>query len=106
MASKIENQTPVPSAVGPPSPRTANRVGAESADASSAQSPGAAPTDRLQLSGEAAGLISAQREIASTAPSMDQAKIDALRAAISSGSYRINPQEIASRLIALERKLA
>lgn len=105
MASKIDNQTPLPSAVGPPTPRAVGRSG-DAAGEGAAPSASPAGSDSLKLSGEAAGLISAQREISAGAPSMDQAKIDALRSAISAGTYRINPQEIASRLIALERKLA
>lgn len=105
MASKIDNQTPLPSAVGPPTPRTVARSGGDAGDAA-AQPSGADSSDSLKLSGEAAGLVSAQREISAGAPNMDQAKIDALRSAIASGSYRINPQEIANRLIALERRLA
>jgi anti-sigma28 factor (negative regulator of flagellin synthesis) len=34
------------------------------------------------------------------------AKIDALRAALAAGTYRINPAEIARRLDALERELS
>lgn len=102
MASKIDNQVPIAGAAGPPATRVAARGSSD---------PGKAPaaptaTDRLQLSGEASGLISAQREIASAEPNLDQVKIDALRAAIANGTYQINPQEIASRLLALERKLA
>lgn len=102
MASKIDNSTPVPSPAGLTAGRPVNRAGNDSSE------PVSAPTasDRLQLSGEAAGMIAAQRELAGTPPAMDKAKIDALRADISAGTYRIDPEEIAARLIALERKLA
>lgn len=102
MASKIDIPIPVPAASAPPVSRTSSKGGSD---------PGAAPaavpaSDSLKLSGEASGLVSAQREISSSPPSMDQAKIDALRTAISAGTYQINPREIAVRLAALERKLA
>ena len=39
-------------------------------------------------------------------PVMDQARIQAVRTALANGSYRIDPQEIAARLDALEQELA
>lgn len=102
MASKIDIPIPIPAASTPPVSRASGKGGSD---------PGAAPaavpaSDSLKLSGEASGLVSAQREISASPPSMDQAKIDALRASISAGTYQINPREIAVRLAALERKLA
>lgn len=103
MASKIDIPIPVPAASAPPVSRASSKAGGSD--------PGAAPaavpaSDSLKLSGEASGLVSAQRELSASPPSMDQTKIDALRAAISAGTYQINPREIAVRLAALERKLA
>lgn len=102
MASKIDIPIPVPAVSASPVSRTSSKGGSD---------PGAAPAaipamDNLKLSGEASGLVSAQREISSTPPSMDQTKIDALRSAIAAGTYQVNPREIAIRLAALERTLA
>lgn len=102
MASRIDNPNPITGAAGPPVSRPVNRAGNDQ-DAA----PAAVPADdRLQLSGEAAGMLTAQREVGAAPPPMDQARIDSIRADIAAGKYTINPQEIASRLIALERKLA
>lgn len=66
----------------------------------------AAPAaDSLRLTGEAAGLQQAiEREVAMPA-SFNVEKINAIRASIASGTYQVNPQEIAKRLAALERQL-
>jgi negative regulator of flagellin synthesis FlgM len=54
-----------------------------------------APTAR----GQAGGLVA---ELAS-APPVNRARVDELRAAISAGSYRIDPQAIAAAMLKLER---
>ena len=65
----------------------------------------APPADSIRLTGEAAGLKQAiDREVGMPA-SLNVEKINAIRAAIASGTYQVNPQEIAHRLIALERQL-
>ena len=65
----------------------------------------AAATDSVRLTGEATGLQAAvERQLGQGAP-MDVAKVESVRAALASGSYRIDPQEIASRLVALERQM-
>lgn len=60
--------------------------------------------DSLQLTGEAVGLKAMARELASPA-NLDMTRINEIRAAIDSGTYKVNPQEIANRLLALERAL-
>ena len=61
--------------------------------------------DSLRLTGEAAGLKQAvDREVGMPA-SFNVEKINAIRAAIAGGTYQVNPQEIANRLLALERQL-
>jgi negative regulator of flagellin synthesis FlgM len=65
----------------------------------------APPADSVRLTGEAAGLKQAiEREVGMPA-SLNVEKINAIRAAIASGTYQVNPQEIANRLMALERQL-
>jgi negative regulator of flagellin synthesis FlgM len=67
----------------------------------------AAPAaDSVRLTGEATGLQAAvEARLGQSAP-MDMAKINAVRAALADGSYQVNPQEIANRLVALERQMA
>jgi negative regulator of flagellin synthesis FlgM len=65
----------------------------------------AANADDVRLTGESASLRALQREAKAGPPPMDMAKIDALRAALAAGTYRVNPQDIAERLDALEREL-
>ena len=64
----------------------------------------APPADSLRLTGEAVGLKVMARDLAAPAK-LDMARIKEIRSAIDSGSYEIHPQEIANRLLALEREL-
>jgi negative regulator of flagellin synthesis FlgM len=66
----------------------------------------AATADNLRLTGEAESLRVLQKQTRAGPAPMDMAKIDALRAALAAGTYRINPAEIARRLDALERELS
>lgn len=66
----------------------------------------AAPAaDSLRLTGEAAGLKQAIDQEVGMPASFNVEKINAIRAAIAGGTYQVNPQEIANRLLALERQL-
>lgn len=62
------------------------------------------PVDSLSLTGEAVGLKSMAKDMAGSSK-VDVARVKELRAAIESGTYQINPQDIANRLLALERQL-
>lgn len=61
--------------------------------------------DSMRLTGHAAELRTLQKELSSKPASMDVARVNALRDAISDGSYKVSPQEIAVRLTQLEREL-
>lgn len=61
--------------------------------------------DSLRLTGEAAGLQQAVDRQVGMPASLNVEKINAIRAAIAGGTYQVNPQEIANRLLALERQL-
>jgi negative regulator of flagellin synthesis FlgM len=67
---------------------------------------GAAPAaDSVRLTGEATGLQAAvENQLARAAP-LDMARVNAVKAALADGSYQVNPQEIANRLVALERQM-
>ncbi|KGO98909.1 flagellar biosynthesis anti-sigma factor FlgM, partial [Novilysobacter defluvii] len=61
--------------------------------------------DSMRLTGEAAGLQALQREIGSAPASIDVEKVNQVRAALADGSYRIDAQQIADRLLAFENEL-
>ncbi len=60
--------------------------------------------DSVRLTGEATQLQAVQREL-STAPAIDPARVQAVREALENGSYRINPDAIASRMLDLDQQL-
>lgn len=57
--------------------------------------------DSVELSGE----MEALRKRLSSAPTIDEAKVSSIRTALESGNYKVDVQEIARRLTALERQL-
>lgn len=67
--------------------------------------PAARPGDRLQLTGEAAGLQVLQRELGAAPAGVDVARVNAVRAALADGSYRIDADRIAARMLASEAAL-
>jgi len=79
------------------------RLPAASAECAQSIAP-ARPGDSLRLTGEAAGLQALQREL-TAAPAMDMAKVDAVREALASGRYQINPDTIAARMLELDQQL-
>jgi negative regulator of flagellin synthesis FlgM len=64
----------------------------------------AAAADSVQLSGDTVDIVALAKQLGS-APSIDAAKVASVRAALESGTYRIDAQEIARRLVQLEREL-
>lgn len=64
----------------------------------------APPVDSLRLTGEASGLQALQRELSASAD-IDVVKVNQVRAAIADGSYKVDPQQIATRMLALESEL-
>ncbi|OHE83851.1 MAG: flagellar biosynthesis anti-sigma factor FlgM [Lysobacterales bacterium RIFOXYD1_FULL_69_11] len=69
--------------------------------------PVTAPTaaDNMKLTGEAAGLQALQRELGSAPAGLDVARVNEIRAAIADGNYRVDPQQIATRMLDLENAL-
>ena len=69
--------------------------------------PVAAPEgDSLRLTGEASGLQNLARELGAAPAGIDMGKVNAVRAAIADGSYKIDAASIADRMLDLERSLA
>jgi negative regulator of flagellin synthesis FlgM len=64
----------------------------------------AAGGDSLRLTGEAAGLQAMQREL-STAPAIDDARVQAVREALQAGTYKVNAEAIADGMLSLEKQL-
>lgn len=64
----------------------------------------AAAGDSLRLTGEAAGLQAMQRE-ASAQPAIDPVRVQAVREALAAGTYRIDPEAIASAMLDLDAQL-
>lgn len=60
--------------------------------------------DSLRLTGEAASLQAMRQELASR-PAVDEGRVQAVREALASGSYRIDPEAIASAMLDLDAKL-
>ncbi|AWH53465.1 flagellar biosynthesis anti-sigma factor FlgM [Stenotrophomonas sp. ESTM1D_MKCIP4_1] len=60
--------------------------------------------DSLRLTGEATNLQALQREL-STAPAIDAQRVAAVRESLQNGSYKIDPDAIASRMLELDQQL-
>lgn len=101
MTTKIDGALPTPRPADPqPMATVAPRTGADKAEPVAALA-----DDSMRLTGDAADLRALQKELSAKPAGIDVARVNALRDAISDGSYKINPNEIASRLVALERAL-
>ncbi|MDZ4349171.1 MAG: flagellar biosynthesis anti-sigma factor FlgM [Xanthomonadaceae bacterium] len=85
-------------------PATTQKLDRASGDRSQPVS-AAPPADNVRLTAEAAGLEILQRQFAAN-PSIDVEKVMALREAVQSGSYRIDPAAIADGLLRIEQDLA
>ncbi|RPE80888.1 flagellar biosynthesis anti-sigma factor FlgM [Vulcaniibacterium tengchongense] len=79
------------------------RAGAEREQPVAAAS---AAGDQMRLTGDAAGLQALERELGAAPAGIDVAKVNGIRAALADGSYRVDPQAIAERMLALETDLA
>jgi negative regulator of flagellin synthesis FlgM len=62
--------------------------------------------DTVQITGDAMNLHSAAKSIASSSSSFDSKRVEAVRQSIASGSYKVNPERIASRMIDSDAALA
>ena len=93
-------------------PRPVDTVSAPTVQAARAGGERSAPiaavpaTDDLRLSGEAAGLQALERELGAGPAGIDMARVNAVRAALADGSYRIDPQAIAGRMLDMDRALS
>lgn len=102
MTQKIEGSLPAAATLR--TGTVAGKISSAGADRSDATSAIEA-SDSLRLTGEATGLQTLQKEL-SSAPAIDQGRVQAVRDALQNGSYQINPDAIASRMIDLDQQLA
>lgn len=84
--------------------RSVAMTGKAAAPAGEAKAKPVEAADSLRLTGEATGLQALQREL-SAAPAIDTARVEAVRASLQNGSYKINPEAIASRMLDLDQQL-
>ncbi|PPU95056.1 flagellar biosynthesis anti-sigma factor FlgM [Xanthomonas albilineans] len=103
MSQKIEGTLSTSATHRTSSVRTKSASGA-SEEGQSREVGATAATDSLRLTGEASGLQNIQRELAA-APAVDKQRVEAVRTALQNGSYTINPEAIASRMIDMDRQL-
>lgn len=107
MTNKIDGASaprPAPAPAAASTPPAVERSGTPRTQAiAEVQAPS---SDNVRLTGEAEALRVVQKQTKAGPAPMDMAKIEALRAALAAGTYRIDPQEIAQRLDALERQLS
>lgn len=99
MSNKIETYGP-PRAHAPQRVRTAESSGAAGSSAPAA----AASGDSLKLTGDAVLLQKLERAVAE-APDFDGGRVAELRLALSQGSYKVDPEAIAARLVRMEWEL-
>lgn len=102
--TKIEGAVPTlrPVETTAPTAVQGNRAGAER----SAPVAAAPAADSLRLTGEATGLRQMARELGEGPADIDMARVNAVRAALADGSYRIDPQAIAGRMIDMDNALS
>lgn len=65
-----------------------------------------APADSIRLTGEAEGLQALERLLGAAPAGIDVARVNEVRAAIADGSYRVDAQQIADRMFALDSALS
>lgn len=102
MTSRIDG-TPLPGArpLDPSHGSTVNRAGTER-NAPVAATP---PAESLRLTGEAEGLLALERQMGNAPAGLDLAKVEAVRTAIANGTYRVDAQAIADRMLDLDAAL-
>lgn len=99
MNTKIDGlQSPVSRGTNAPAPSPAAGAGAAKG------APATGSDDSVQLSGDAVDIVALAKSLGG-APAFDSAKVQAVRTALETGTYRIDAQEIARRLVQLERQL-
>ncbi|MEQ4573713.1 MAG: flagellar biosynthesis anti-sigma factor FlgM [Gammaproteobacteria bacterium] len=100
MSQKIDGSLPVSATVRSSSVSKVSSAGEDRSSPIAAASAG----DSLRLTGEASHLQAVQRNL-SQAPAIDANRVQAVKDALQSGSYKVNADTIASRLLDLDKQL-
>lgn len=101
MTQKIEGSLPLARPADTGATPAVSRAGGERG-----QPVAATPaTDSVRLTGEAESLQALERQLG-TSPAIDVGRVNALRAAIADGSYRVDAQQIATRMLDFDRALS
>ncbi len=102
MAQKIEGTLPTSAPLR--SAGIGSKISSNGADTSS---PIAATnsSDSVKLTGEASNLQALQREL-SQSSAIDAGRVQSVKESLQSGSYKINPEAVASRMLELDKQLA
>jgi negative regulator of flagellin synthesis FlgM len=101
MTHKIEGTQPLARPSEPVATSAAGRAGAERGQPVSA----ASTAESVRFTGEAESLQALERQLGSAPAGIDVARVNALRAAIADGSYRVDAGQVASRMLDLDRAL-
>ena len=99
--TKIEGAAPPPRPVETGSATMVH--GARSGGDRSAPVGPAPAADSLKLTGEATGLQAIARELGAGPAGIDMARVNAIRSALEDGSYRVDAQAVADRMIDMDR---
>lgn len=102
MSHKIDSGLPIARAPEPVNAAATSRAGGERSQPVAAT----APTDSVRLTGEAEGLQALERQLGAAPAGIDVARVNELRAAIADGSYRVDAQQVADRMLALDSALS
>ena len=76
----------------------------DAAESSKQAAGGVRGTDLLDLTGKAQELKALEKDLARE-PTFDSQRVEALRQQLADGSYRVNPERIAEKLLAIEQRL-
>jgi negative regulator of flagellin synthesis FlgM len=101
MSQKIDGNLPTAAALR--SAAVGARVSSAGDDSSTPVSAVAA-SDSVSLTGQATNLQALQRDL-SAAPAVDSSRVQAVKDALTNGSYKINPDAIANRMMDLDNQL-
>ncbi|QZN81358.1 flagellar biosynthesis anti-sigma factor FlgM [Stenotrophomonas sp. DR822] len=99
MSQKIDGNLQVPQAL-----RSVTTPAAKPGVSSDSAARPVEAADSLRLTGEATNLQAIEREL-STAPAIDAQRVAAVRESLQNGTYKINPDAIASRMLELDQQL-
>lgn len=102
MSIDIKNISQMP----PRNPSEGRGIGENRADGETRGQPGAraAGGDQVTLT-DTARRLSELTQTVTAQPVVDRTRVDEIRAAIADGSYRVNPEQIAAKLLQAEKEL-